>query len=715
MKVRLNKKQYKLISEYVKKEIKEQGSADVNSEPSAGTSQTQSGGQGYPQVGKWESGATRGPANQLGVTKWSDIVGSKVSRGKANQLKEDVLSEQKIWEKPESFKDKERPSEPIPASQDPYWNKYQVLGRDGRITYPYRAINVLGDPMYWVYKSPLIDPTKFFSDPDLSMIGYKNDVWKRYETETNNWLIANRGKTLKQEKDFYNRISTSGKEVPKGFDPTKYDEYLNKKDPISKKLLLLKIKRANKKITEFEKNEITLLEQMLKDLEKQYKSLEFSYGLTPEERKLYDNRIKEINNEYDKQIEESYKKAFKDFQIYQKQKQELSKITGPSDFLGPGGEFERGQISSKVQSSFLQPAIELQTQKNNEIEFLNFMFGRDDWYKDVGVFGENFDRWWDKWGDAVQIGGNLLVIAFSGGIAGLIEGSVVGAARIIGVQVTKTGIKAIAPYAADAMFNAAVGGYQLSRNQYGNALISLLCTIVPFVSYGKNIGRISLADATDLVNKLKNADLTTPEKVQFFVNSLSDKQRYIFRNASTLSKEGIKKGYDEILTLAKQGIESTGTKIPKSTFKQWGPPLGKVMALEGGVPFLGGMVNGLYEFFKQNTKYQYTQQDLTEIKEFLKSEISNMTVPQAISVAKEITINPETIKDPDTFKKSVLAESLEFNKNDKSQAIESARLLGLPDDYFINNEKYKDTPIKDLRNKTDMTIPSDSTNQKPTN
>lgn len=62
---------------------------DVNppTEPVKGTSDKQSGGQGYPEVGKWESGVTRGASNQIGVTKWSDTVGSKITRGKANQLK----------------------------------------------------------------------------------------------------------------------------------------------------------------------------------------------------------------------------------------------------------------------------------------------------------------------------------------------------------------------------------------------------------------------------------------------------------------------------------------------------------------------------------------------------------------------------------------------------------------------------------------------------
>lgn len=38
----------------------------------------------YPTVTKWESGVVRGPANQIGLTKWRDIV--KVTRGKANTL-----------------------------------------------------------------------------------------------------------------------------------------------------------------------------------------------------------------------------------------------------------------------------------------------------------------------------------------------------------------------------------------------------------------------------------------------------------------------------------------------------------------------------------------------------------------------------------------------------------------------------------------------------
>jgi len=83
MKVSLSEKQYKTLKSMVEQDTT---SSPTDAQPSAGTSDTQSGGQGYPQVGKWESGVQRGPGNQIGVTTWDDVVGSKLTRGKANPL-----------------------------------------------------------------------------------------------------------------------------------------------------------------------------------------------------------------------------------------------------------------------------------------------------------------------------------------------------------------------------------------------------------------------------------------------------------------------------------------------------------------------------------------------------------------------------------------------------------------------------------------------------
>lgn len=91
MKMFISERQLELIysqrDENQEIDEQESGTTPESSKPTAGTSSTQSGGQGYPEVGKWESGVTRGPANQISVTKWSDVVGVNLKRGSANPLK----------------------------------------------------------------------------------------------------------------------------------------------------------------------------------------------------------------------------------------------------------------------------------------------------------------------------------------------------------------------------------------------------------------------------------------------------------------------------------------------------------------------------------------------------------------------------------------------------------------------------------------------------
>ena len=62
--------------------------SELGEQDAAGGGAAVGGGGGakpaYPTVTKWETGLARGPANQIGNTKWSDIV--KLNRGKANTL-----------------------------------------------------------------------------------------------------------------------------------------------------------------------------------------------------------------------------------------------------------------------------------------------------------------------------------------------------------------------------------------------------------------------------------------------------------------------------------------------------------------------------------------------------------------------------------------------------------------------------------------------------
>jgi hypothetical protein len=94
MKILISEKQFKKIIDTVSEtELDEQDGSGpiVDPIPKSGTSEKQSGGQGYPEVSTWEktvgSKLTRGAANQIKNTKWSETVGSLLKRDAANQLK----------------------------------------------------------------------------------------------------------------------------------------------------------------------------------------------------------------------------------------------------------------------------------------------------------------------------------------------------------------------------------------------------------------------------------------------------------------------------------------------------------------------------------------------------------------------------------------------------------------------------------------------------
>lgn len=83
MKLVISEKQLEKIIAQINgnQDLKEEGEGE--GAPEAGTS---SDGEKKTGASKWESGATRGPANQIGVTKWVDSY--KITRGKANPLSE---------------------------------------------------------------------------------------------------------------------------------------------------------------------------------------------------------------------------------------------------------------------------------------------------------------------------------------------------------------------------------------------------------------------------------------------------------------------------------------------------------------------------------------------------------------------------------------------------------------------------------------------------
>jgi len=89
MKYIISEKQ--LANLIIKKEDVDEQVDDVSSSTSSSDKGTSPGADDkppYPEVGKWVSGLERGSANQIDPwSKWSEVVGSKITRGHANQLK----------------------------------------------------------------------------------------------------------------------------------------------------------------------------------------------------------------------------------------------------------------------------------------------------------------------------------------------------------------------------------------------------------------------------------------------------------------------------------------------------------------------------------------------------------------------------------------------------------------------------------------------------
>jgi hypothetical protein len=630
--------------------LQEQGETPA-AEPEKGTSDKQSGGQGYPEVGKWESGVTRGPGNQVGVTKWADVVGSKLTRGHGNQLKEQSTPNL-ISNNTKLFKGKEKPTPPIPAIEK-YPNNQQ-MDKNGKTIYPYDKKNKFGDYINWYYKSPI--NTK-------SNVGSKEQLNVKYRQDLNSWMISNMNMTLEDWERYHGRKSKSGKIVPKGFNPDLYDEYLSKEQSIRKKAteMLTKSKQTG---DPKDKQQYDNLVKQLDNLKKEYSNSEFSYGINKDELNQYNQKKKEINDYYGNML--------KNLSGENKLSSKLDRIRQDNTY-----------IPKKVNT--VSETDKIKKEWSDELKKLDLLFGKDNWTKDVSILGQEFDRIWDKWGTTIQIIGNIAIIAVSGGIAGMVEG----AAGAIGFTLSSGALRAAAPYVADSTFNALIGAYESSRGKNEEALISFLCAMVPYVSYSKNIGKVSIETAEGLSRKIILGKFDTREGMDIFIKSLTPEERYIFRETMSLPKEMIKRNFDLAIKTVSKVVGNEGLKIPKAGISVWGPKILKQIGIEGGVPLSGIIVNSLFKIITNDYGHIYTSDELLEVKKFLKSlktlnnielltksgqvlsdlknqNISKVNKPDLIKILSSRLKNKEIPQDVlDKVNKEVLKTNIERIKNEK--------------------------------------------------
>jgi hypothetical protein len=130
MQLVITEKQLKMLSSQFTEahEVKEQD------DPAAAAPDTGTSSDGEKKTGatKWESGVTRGPANQIGVTKWSDTVGSSLKRGKANPLSEQTMLTPSI--NPVVINKTFNPATDTPTKEyETFWGDMYKIPTDGSV------------------------------------------------------------------------------------------------------------------------------------------------------------------------------------------------------------------------------------------------------------------------------------------------------------------------------------------------------------------------------------------------------------------------------------------------------------------------------------------------------------------------------------------------------------------------------------------------------
>jgi hypothetical protein len=728
----------------------------MEDEPGTGAPETGTSGDGEKKTGatKWESGVTRGPANQIGVTKWSDVVGSTLKRGKANPLSEQSappigtkvgnttyktfwgesieipnenfkvalwspvisridafggLNANGKWEVTRGGETYEReaplegylrkvfPDDTIQYIIDLKTNKtyHSILSlRDLKAK---MVSNNLGgtsvessspENYQWIPKyaylnypqknesgSPIGEPESFMGITRSKISGEYDDFVKTKYTKED------------EVKRYFDRMSYSGKEVPKGMNPNLYDEYLYKKDRILK--------------SENQDNPALLVNKQLAQLDAQYMSPlgeggvpEFSYGIDPASREAFMKMKAKFDQKYDPQIG-----ALQD---------RLANMVS-YDLSGmPLYDANYDEVSEQLN--------QLTTKRNQEYELLRTTWGYDYWKP--SVLGKAFDEWWDKWGTLVQIVGNIALVVASGGIAGIFRGVAAGAVR------------ALAPTVADVTFNALVGAYQANRGQDSEALISFICAFLPVAKYGFNVGKVSQESAVKLATKIRNTSglLTDKQSLSNFIALLSEEERYIFRNVMSLPKEEIQKGFDLILkdinaVAAKEGIE-----IAKTSFKTWGKPFLKELGLEFGVPAAAQIANTLTGFIVDSTPMiEWDAESLDKSRKMVEAHLQSIkgktdeeTKVKQIAVANAVFDDAQLkndLKNKKTFEEAtntivesiddhareINAKTTEDVKKDIVNDTELAKKVATYNDIFKKNKANpstnKQTPSQNIDNK----------------
>lgn len=306
-------------------------------------------------------------------------------------------------------------------------------------------------------------------------------------------------------------------DVPEGFSPFNYDDYIDELKGIELWKTELSELKNKKTKTQGDLNKIRNIERFLdgaeKKLKNRYYNPKFPKGITSDDLEFFNQRKKEIEQE------------LKDITAYTSRGPSLSKMK-PGFFLGglaTGGE------------SWMDPRTKRRYESlKNELNTLQFKFGYDP--------RTAFDKFMDSnWGLVFQVATNLL-LAVTGELTGGLTWGLL----------------------ADALFNASIGAYQWSRDQRAEAMMSFVFAVLPYM---RNLHRLagspSKAITDSIAQKLLGKSLNSSREVNAFLEILTKEEREVWKKLAYIHPDKITPEIEQLLKTHKEAIKKISTRAER--------------------------------------------------------------------------------------------------------------------------------------------------------
>lgn len=291
-------------------------------------------------------------------------------------------------------------------------------------------------------------------------------------------------------------------------------------------------------------------QKRIEDLLKKYYDEKFPTGICPQQKEIFDKKIKDIETQI-KEFENSHQ----------------SWIEGGSGSMEDGGGSRTWGFSYLNLSKSDKKIYDTLTSQRKELET---NYGFDD-RSAIKRFVDE-DLIWVQLGIAA-----LATLASLGAASPLLAGSI---GAVIGVEAaavagTLNTVARLGTF-ADFLMNAAAGTYQIAHGDTKEGLLSFFFAALPAVHkvYGK-VGRLfsdgEMAATKTLANKLgqlgENVLKTSDDVEAFIATKLTKQESTIFRKALSMSESDLQGAIKTAQELVESKLPSTALKIAKGVGK----------------------------------------------------------------------------------------------------------------------------------------------------